>query len=117
MKTCEGRQVMNLGVHLDTSMTMERRVTTISSACYCHTRNIGSIRLYITTDVCKTLAHALVTARLDYGNTVPRTLMERLRRVENSTHRLVTRTRKREHVTPVLNSLRRDSLRGTSLST
>ena len=37
----------------------------ISSACYYHTRNICRA---ITGDTFKTLAHALVTSRLDYDN-------------------------------------------------
>ena len=60
-------------------------------------------------DACKTLAHALVTSRLDYGNALlyglPSTLLTRLQRIQNSAARLVTRTRKRDHVTPILNSL------------
>ena len=84
------RSVKNLGVYFD------RQVNVISSACYYPIRNIGRIRQYITTDVCKTLAHALVTSRLDYGNallySIASTLVECLQRVQNST--AVTRTRK-----------------------
>ena len=57
----------------------------------------------------KTLARALITYRLDYGNALlfglPSTLMTRPQKVQNSSTRLVTRTHKREHITPVLNSL------------
>ena len=99
----------NLGVYFDTSLIMERQVNAISKACYYQIRNIGQIRRYITLDACKTLAHALITSRLDYGNALlyglPSTLMTRLQKVHNSSARLVTRTHKREHITPVLNSL------------
>jgi len=101
--------VKNLGVYLDTSLTMERQVNAISKACYYQIRNIGHIRRYITLDACKTLAHALITPRLDYANALlyglPSTLMTRLQKVQNYSARLVTRTHKREHITPVLNSL------------
>jgi len=47
--------------------------------------------------------------RLDYDNALlyglPSTLMTRLQKVQNSSARLVTHTHKREHITPVLNSL------------
>ena len=60
-------------------------------------------------DACKTLTHALITSRLDYDNALlyglPSTLMTRLQKVQNSSARLVTRTHKREHITPVLHSL------------
>ena len=65
--------------NLDTSLTMERQVNAISKACYYQIRNIGQIRRYITLDACKTLAHALITSRLDYSNAllygIPSTLM------------------------------------------
>jgi len=101
--------VKNLRVYFHTSLTMERQVNSISKVCYYQIRNIGHIRRYITLDACKTLAHALITSRLDYSNALlyglPSTLMTRLQKVQNSSARLVTRTHKREHITPVLNSL------------
>jgi len=101
--------VKNVGVYFDTSLNMERQINAISKACYYQIRNIGHIKRYITLDACITLAHALITSRLDYGNALlyglPRTLMTRLQKVQNSSARLVTRTHKREHITPVLNSL------------
>ena len=66
-------------------------------------------RFHIIRNACKTLAHALIRSRLDYGNAllygIPGTLMARLQRVQNCAARLLTRTRKRQHITPVLNSL------------
>jgi len=58
---------MNLGVYFDTSLTMERQVNAISKACYYQIPYIGHIRRYITLDACKTLAHILITSRLDYA--------------------------------------------------
>ncbi|XP_060083129.1 uncharacterized protein LOC132562405 [Ylistrum balloti] len=98
--------VRNLGVHFDSSLNMEKQINSIASSCYHQIRNIGGIRQFITTDACKTLVHSLVTSRLDYGNAllvgVSDTLMSRLQRVQNTAARLVTRTRKRDHITPVL---------------
>ena len=97
------RSVNNLSVCTNTFLTMGRQVNAISSACYYNIRNIGRIRQYITIDTCE------VTSRQDYANAVPyglpNTLMERLQRIQNYTARLVTRVRKREHITPVLTSL------------
>ena len=71
--------------------------------------NIGHNRRYITLDAYKTLGHALITSWLDYCNALlyglPSTLMTRLQKVQNSSARLVTRTHKREYITPVLKSL------------
>lgn len=101
--------VRNLGVHLDRSLTMEQQVIAVSKACYYQIRNIGRIRPYITQGACKTLIHALVTSRLDFSNAllfgIPAKLTGRLQRVQNTAARLITRTRKYDHITPVLMSL------------
>jgi hypothetical protein len=101
--------VKNLGVTMDSSLSMDTHVSDICKSCFYQIRNIGHIRQYITTDACKTLVQALVTSRLDYGNAllygVPNTVLKRLQRVQNCAARLITRTRKREHISPVLREL------------
>ena len=51
-------------------------------------------------------SQSLIISRMDYGNAllhnIPLSLTNRLQRVRNCAARLVTRTRKREHITPVL---------------
>jgi hypothetical protein len=101
--------VKNLGVLFDTNFTMKRQVNAVVKACYYQIRNIGSIRQYLTQDACKTLVNSLVTSRLDYGNALlhklPNSLLSRLQSVQNTAARLVTRTRKHDHVTPILRDL------------
>ena len=98
--------VKNLGVYMDSALTMEKQVNAVTKSCYYQIRNIGHIRHYISNEACKFLVHSLVTSSLDYGNAVlygiPQTLSGRLQRVQNCAARLITRTRKREHITPVL---------------
>ena len=102
-------QVTNLGVVQDSCLTMEQHVNRLTRACYHQMRNIGRIRGCITSDICKTLVHAAIISRLDYGNVllhgVPRFLQGRLQRVQNSAARLISGTRRREHITPTLISL------------
>ena len=82
---------------------MQAQVAQIAKSCYHQIRNIGQIRSSITDDACKTLVHALVTARLDYANALlyglPQTTLQRLQRVQNCAARLVS------HITPVLQHL------------
>ena len=70
---------------------------------------IGKVRQYITNDPYKILVQALVTSRLDYGNALlqglPQVLRERLQRIQNCAARLITRSRKSEHIMPVLREL------------
>ena len=80
-----------------------------AKSCYYQLRNIGQIRSSITDGACRTLVHALVTSRLDYENGllygIPQVTIQRLQRIQNCAARLVTRTRKYEHITPVLRRL------------
>ena len=98
--------VKNLGLILDNTLGMEKQVNSICKSCYYQIRNIGLIRKYINDETCKTLVQALIISRLDYGNAllynIPLSLTNRLQRVQNCAARLVTRTRKREHITSVL---------------
>ena len=67
------------------------------------------LRQHITDGACKTLAQAFIMSHLDYANAllygVSQSMFAQLQRVQNTAARLVTRTRKREHITPVLMQL------------
>ncbi|CAC5411396.1 unnamed protein product [Mytilus coruscus] len=101
--------VKNLGVYFDQHLTMERQVSAIVKFGHFHISNIGRIRSFITKTACKTLVNSLVTSRLDYGNNllngINKTTMNRLQKVQNTAARLITRTRKHEHITPILADL------------
>ena len=65
---------------------------------------------YITEEVSKTLVCALVTTRLDMGNALllygeNTNIISKLQRVQNIAARLITRSKKHDHITPVLMSL------------
>ena len=56
--------VRNLGVILDSGLTMQAQVAHIAKSCYHQIRNIGQIRSSITDDVCKTLVLHASTTRM-----------------------------------------------------
>ena len=99
----------NLGSVLDSRLDMSAQISkTVRSASY-HLRNIGKVRHRLTTDATKRLVQSLVISRLDYCNgllyNVPDTQIKRLKRVHNQAARLITKTKIRDHITPVLKSL------------
>ena len=98
--------VKNLGVIQDKCLTMEKHVSSVVRSCYHQLRCVGRIREYITTDACRSLIQSTVTSRLDYCNVLlhnlPKNLLNRLQLVQNSCARLITGTRRHEHITPVL---------------
>ena len=88
---------------------MEQHVNAVSRSCYAQLRQIGHIRQYLSNNTTQTLINSLVTSRLDYCNSllhgVPMTTLNRLQMVQNTAARIVKRTSRFEHITPVLKEL------------
>ena len=103
------RQIRNLGVIQDHHLSMEAQVNAICKIGYYHLRNIGAVRKYITSDACKILVHASIISRLDYANVVlyglPSKLTQCLQRLQNSAARIISKTPRRDHISPVLAEL------------
>ena len=63
----------------------------------------------LTADTAKTIVHAFVACRLDYCNSllhgITDSLFRRLQSIQNAAAHLVTGTRRRDHITPVLRDL------------
>ena len=95
-----------LGVTLDANMTHEKQISNTCRTSYMQIRRISSIRRYLTVDAVKTLVQATITARLDYCNSIytnlPMKNIHRLRITQNSAARLISRTPRHEHITPVI---------------
>ena len=96
----------NLGVIFDSNMNLKDHITTICQKSYIQLRNLYHIRKYINKSACETLVHAFITSRLDYCNSLlaglPACDIGKLQRIQNSAARLVSKTRKYDHITPVL---------------
>ena len=101
--------VRDIGVWFDSTMSMAKNVSRVCQMAYCQLRSIARIRRSITTASCRTIVHALVMSRLDYCNALlyglPDAQLQKLQLVQNSAARLVTGTRRWEHITPVLFAL------------
>ena len=98
--------VKNLGVFFDKNLSMESQINSICKSFYFQIRNIGKIRRFISDVACKTLIHSLVISKLDYCNALlyglPDKRIDRLQRVQNCAARVISRTRRNEHISPVL---------------
>jgi hypothetical protein len=62
--------VINLGVHFDKALNMEKHVCVLVKSCFAQIRTIGRIRPYLSESACKTLVTTLVTSGLDCGNVI-----------------------------------------------
>ena len=101
--------VKNLGVKFDPSLTMVDQVNKVVKTATYHIRNIGRLRNKLTPATAKTLVQSLIILRLDYCNSLlyglPDSLISRLQVIQNKAARIITRTPKTEHITPVLMNL------------
>ena len=98
--------ILNHGIMVDCELAMSSQVSHMCKSAYYHLYAISKIRFCLFTEACKTIVHALVISRLDYGNArlygITEALMTKLQIVQNSTARLIARQRKHQHITPVL---------------
>ena len=101
--------VRNLGVMLDTSASMSFHVTSLCKSASFALWKISKIRNFLDQSSTEKLVHAFITSRLDYCNSLlyglPSQQLKKLQLIQNSAARLVTRTKKTEHITPILSSL------------
>ena len=88
---------------------MQDHVKRVCSAAYFHLHNISAIRRSLDKQSAATIIHALVTSRLDMRNSllygIPAKSISKFQRVQNFAARILTQTRKYEHITPVLKAL------------
>jgi hypothetical protein len=96
----------NIGVTFDNSLSMEAHVTTVCRSIFMNIRNIRQICSFLDENAVKTLVHATITSRLDYCNSlligIPSSQLDRLQRAQNTAARLITHTKRFDHITPVL---------------
>ena len=101
--------VRNLGVWLDSNLSMDSHITKTCSTAFYYLHNIRRIRRYLSRDATETLIHAFITSRLDYCNSlfygIPLYQQKKLQRVQNAAARLIFHESKHCHVTPLLYSL------------
>ena len=99
----------NLGVMFDSSLSFNHQVTKVIQSCFFQLRNIAKIKSFLSYSDLEKVIHAFIYSRLDYCNSLYSGLnkknISRLQLVQNSAARLLTNTRRRDHITPVLASL------------
>ena len=102
-------KVRDLGLILDANLSMTAHVSHIIKTSYFHLRRLGKIRNLLSTKLANTIAVATVTSRLDYCNCclwgITSEELNRLQKLQNSTARIVSKSKSQDHITPVLRKL------------
>ena len=101
--------VRDLGVYIDSGLTMQSHVRQTVSRCFAVLLQLRTVCRQVPPSVFQSLIVALSLSRLDYCNSVlfglPANLIQRLQSVQNAAARLTFRIRRSEHITPALISL------------
>ena len=96
----------NLGIVFDDNLCMDQHVKRVCQSVYFHIRNVNGIRKILTDETAATIIHALITSRIDNGNSLLTGITDRLIRklqlAQNAAARILTKTRKFDHITPIL---------------
>ena len=104
-----GHSARNLGVIFDSCLSMDKHVNSVCRSAFHQLRNIRLIRQSLDYRTAETLIHSFVTSRLDYCNSLltgmSKKNLRKLQLVQNTAARVLTGTRKYDHITPVLAKL------------
>ena len=103
------KKVKNLGVVLDSNMSMIPQIDNLCKNMYFQMKKIALIRSYLNNTVTKTLITSLVLSSLDYCNALlsglPENRIEKLQIAQNNAARIVEKAKKRDHAKPLLKKL------------
>ncbi len=107
--TVTSSTVKNLGVILDRNLSFENHISNVTKTAFFHFRNNAKLRNMLTVSDAEKLVHAFITSRLDYCNALlggcPASSINKLQIAQNAAARVLTRSRKYDHITPILQSL------------
>ena len=95
---------------IDQCIDLTDHVNKICVSCQYHLRNIAKIRKYLSEDPqSQILVHAFISSILDNCNSLlyglPKHLLNRLRLIQNTAARIVTLSKRFDHITPILFNL------------
>ncbi len=88
---------------------MVSQISAVVRNSFLSLRDMYKVRQSLPRDATESIVHSFVTTRLDYCNSLyyglPKKQIKRLQGIQNTAARLVTDTRKYEHITPILREL------------
>jgi len=98
-----------LGVTLDKSLTFHKHVNLVSQSCYYHIKALRHIRHCLDIHTASLIAHALVSSRLDYANSIllgaPLYTINKLQHIQNTLARIVLQSNSHTHSEALLQQL------------
>ena len=109
LQITSAKAARNLCVIFDTNFSFRAHVSAVCRSCRYHTRDLRRIHHYLSFHSAKLLAHALVSSRLVYCNSLLLGIADKeiikLQRIQNPLARVVTKKTPLTHSVPLLRSL------------
>ena len=101
--------VKNLGVIIDSDLSFNSHMKAVSKSAFYHLENIAKVKNFMSSVDLEKFIHAFITSRVDYCNGLftglPTKTIKPLQIIQNAAARLLTRTKRKDHITPILKSL------------
>ena len=101
--------VKNLGIHMDSALTMDSQIVELKKKCFRTLRNICKIRFFLTENQLKKIVNSLVVSCLDYCNSlyygISKKLQNQLQLIQNACAKAITGKYKHDHLGNDLNDL------------
>lgn len=99
----------NVGVRMDSVFNLDKQISAVVKSNFFKLRQLAKVKQILSKQDFEMIIHALITSHLDYCNSlyygVSQSSLSRLQLVQNAAARLLTGTRRRNHISPVLASL------------
>ncbi len=93
----------------ESNLSFENHVSSICKTEFFHLKNMSKLRPMLSMSNAEMLIHAFLTSRLDYCNALlggcSAHLINKLQMVQNAAARVLTRTRKFDHISLVISTL------------
>ena len=116
MKLCIGDALVqpscsarNLRVILDSHLSFEKHIANTCKTSYMQLRTLQKIKPYLDRETLEIVIHAFVSSKLDFCNSLlygaSQQQIRKLQLIQNAAARLLTGTKKSEHITPILRNL------------
>ncbi len=90
-------------------MSMKAHVRSINRSAYPQLKNLKAAKPFLDMEAANTADHAFVSSRLDAGNFIfygiAQGQLQRIQRTQNTATRIITNSRRYEHITPFLRQL------------
>lgn len=94
---------------MDSALKLDAQISAVVRSSFFQLRQLAKVKTVVNQHNFEILIHAFITTRLDYCNALycglNKTLLLRLQLVQNAAARLLTGSRKFDHITPILKSL------------